>query len=93
MAAELDGGGIYPPPRSRGGGLTLTTARHVVELHPSRSWVVGGTTHDREPISHHEPTSNEPQAGGRPLPASLPASRSAVVRSFGFSPIASSTTT
>lgn len=92
MAAELDAGGIYPPPRSRGGGLTLTAARHVVELHPSRSWVVGGTTHDREPTFAASP-SNEPQAAGRPLPASLPASRSAVVRSFGFSPIASSATT
>lgn len=93
MAAELDAGGIYPPPRSRGGGLTLTTARHVVELHPSRSWVVGGTTHDREPTFRSEPPSDEPQGAGRPLPASLPAIRSAVVRSFGFSPIASSATT
>ena len=81
MAAELGGGGIYPP-QSCGGGLPLTAARHVVGLQPSRSWVVGGTTHDREPTYP-----------ARPLPTTLPASRRAVARSFVFSPTVSRATT
>jgi hypothetical protein len=85
MAAGL-GDGAGTTATLGGGGRSLTATRRVAGLHPSRSWVVGGTTHEREPISS---VGFPGQALARPRETTLPAIRTAVARSFGFSPIAS----
>ncbi len=52
MAAGLDVGGIYPPAScSRATRDERDAGSASSSPTPSRSWVVGGTTHDREPTS------------------------------------------